>query len=99
MDPQITLGENKLLLSSDAINILNAQPGNRIAVNYVQVSSEYTFPVIAKAEYFIDPEAGNKLTKSNTVSFRGIQNKTLNLYGTNFVLEEYKEGIYKMVSI
>ena len=99
MGPQITLGENKLLLSSDAINILNAQPGNRIAVNYVQVSSEYTFPVIAKAEYFIDPEAGNKLTKSNTVSFRGIQNKTLNLYGTNFVLEEYKEGIYKMVSI
>lgn len=99
MDPQITLGENKLLLSSEAINTLNAQPGNRIAVNYIQISSEYTFPVIAKAEYFVDPEAGNKLTKSNTVSFRGIQNKTLGLYGANFVLEPYKEGIYKMVSI
>ena len=99
MDPHIILEENKLLLTSEALTLLNAQPGNRIAVNYVQVSSEYTFPVIAKAEYFIDPEAGNKLTKSNTVSFRGIQNKTLNLYGSNFVLEFYKEGIYKMVSI
>jgi hypothetical protein len=99
MDPHIILEENKLLLTSEALTLLNAQPGNRIAVNYVQVSSEYTFPVIAKAEYFIDPEAGNKLTKSNTVSFRGIQNKTLNLYGVNFVLEFYKEGIYKMVSI
>lgn len=99
MTPQITLGENKLLLSSEVIDLLNAQPGNRIAVNYIQVSSEYTFPVIAKAEYFVDPEAGNKLTKSNTVSFRGIQNKTLNLYGVNFALEPYKEGIYKMVSI
>ena len=97
MDPQITLGENKLLLSSEAINLLNAQPGNRIAVNYIQVSSEYTFPVIAKAEYFVDPEAGNKLTKSNTVSYKGIQNKVLSLYGTEFTLEEYKEGIYKMV--
>lgn len=99
MDPHIILEENKLLLTSEALTLLNAQPGNRIAVNYIQVSSEYTFPVIAKAEYFIDPEAGNKLTKSNTVSFRGIQNKTLNLYGVNFVLEFYKEGIYKMVSI
>lgn len=99
MDPHIILEENKLLLTPEALTLLNAQPGNRIAVNYIQVSSEYTFPVIAKAEYFIDPEAGNKLTKSNTVSFRGIQNKTLNLYGVNFILEFYKEGIYKMVSI
>lgn len=99
MDPHIILEENKLLLTSEALTLLNAQPGNRIAVNYIQVSSEYTFPVIAKAEYFFDPEAGNKLTKSNTVSFRGIQNKTLNLYGANFVLEFYKEGIYKMASI
>lgn len=99
MDSTITLGENKLQFSPESLALLNAVPGNRIAINYVQVSSEYTFPVIGKAEYFSDPEAGNKLTKSNTVSYKGIQNKVLALYGTEFTLEEYKEGIYKMVKI
>ena len=59
MDPTITLGENKLQFSPESLALLNAVPGNRVAINYVQISSEYTFPVIGKAEYFSDPEAGS----------------------------------------
>lgn len=99
MDPTITLLENKISFSNEAISLLNLSAGERVAVNYVQVSSEYTYPVIGKAEYFVDKEAGNKLTKSQTISFRGIQHKVLSLYGTEFKLVPHKEGIYKLQSI
>lgn len=97
MNPSIILEENRVTLSSEALILLNVTQGERILINYVQVSSEYTFPVIGKSEFFSTPEAGNKLTKSNTVSFRGMQNKVLRVYGDKFSLQPYKSGIYKMI--
>ena len=58
---------NKLIISDTALAFLDANPEDRISINYFQESKEKTFPVIAKSEYFTDKKAGNKLTKSNTV--------------------------------
>jgi hypothetical protein len=94
---QLAVLENKLMLSQEAVDILEASAGDRIAINYVQVTNQETFPVIGKSDSFVDPNSGNKLTKSNTVSFRGIQRDMLSKYGTNFNLELYKNKMYKLV--
>ena len=94
---QLAVLENKLMLSQEAIDILEASAGDRIAINYVQVTNQETFPVIGKSDAFVDPNSGNKLTKSNTVSFRGIQRDMLSKYGTNFNLELYKNKMYKLI--
>ena len=97
--PVIELGDKKLILSPLTLQILNVNPGNRLSINYIQKNNENTFPVIGKAEIFADPENGQKLTKSNTISFRGNQYKFLKQFGNLFKIEMYAKDIYKMVAI
>lgn len=97
--PIIELGDKKLILSPLVLQILNVNPGDRLSINYIQKNNENTFPVIGKAEIFADPENGQKLTKSNTISFRGNQHKFLTQFGNLFKIEMYAKDIYKMVAI
>lgn len=94
-DAIVEVADNKLVLSKDAINTLSAKPKDKIAINYWTVNCENTFPLIGRAEWFGSDE-GNKLTKSNTVSFRGEQNKVLREYGTVFKMERFKD-YFKLV--
>ena len=96
--PIVEVGDNKLIISPKAVSLLSAQCGDRIAVNYIP-KNKLTIPVIGKAEVFSDPENGNKLTKSNTVSFKGTQKTILSKYGQLFKIEEYKGGMFKMTKI
>ena len=95
----LSILENKLMLSQEAVDLLEASPGDRISINYVQVTNQETFPVVGKSEVFGDPNAGNKLTKSHTVSFRGVQRTMLNQFGDNFGLQLYKNKMYKLIKI
>lgn len=97
-NPIITVESNKLVLSNDAVALLDAVPNDRIAINYYTVSPEETFPVIGKAELFTDANGGNRLTKSNTVSCRGAQRDILLEYGKFFKLEPFNK-YFKMVPI
>lgn len=97
--PVIEVGDNKLIISPKAIELMSIHYGDRIAVNYVQENNELTFPIIGKAAIFADPNAGNKLSKSNTVSFKGTQRTILTKYGQLFKIEEYRPGMFKMNSI
>lgn len=99
MNLTITLLENKLSFSKEAIDFLNVSAGDRIAVNYVQVTNKESFPVVGKSDAFVDPNAGNKLTKSNTVSFRGMQHTMLSQYGVEFTIELFKNKMYKLIKI
>lgn len=94
----IIVDKNKLKLSSSAITLLKARTGDRITINYWNVSPEETFPVVAKSEVFGDPSNGNRLTKSNTVSYRGEQHEVLLQYGSSFELEPFK-AYFKLVPI
>lgn len=97
--PIIELGDKKLILSPLTIQILNAKPGDKLCINYIQNNNQETFPVIGKAEVFVDPKNGQKLTKSDTMSFRGNQMDMLSQFGDLFKLELYRDKMYKLISI
>ena len=96
--PLVRLEENKLVISDNAITILQLKPGNRIQVNYIQSKYE-SMPVIARSEVFSDPNAGNVLTHSNTVSFKGMQQSILAQFGHLFEIKEYISGMFQMIPI
>lgn len=98
-EAMVQLMDNKLKLTPKAISMINAQPGDRIQVNYWTENNQNTFPLIGKSEVFTDKEEGSKLTKSETVSFRGNKNTTLKIYGKLFKLEPFKNGMFKLVKV
>ena len=85
-DPVITLESNKLVISKGAIDLLEVYEDCRIDVKYKKVD-KVSVPVIGTGRAFGKEESGNKLTKTNTVSFRGAANDKLAAYGTIFQLE------------
>jgi len=90
----------KLLLSKDAVDLIGAKSDDRITVSYWTENNEETFPVIGLSSAFAEgSDSGNKLTKSNTVSFRGLQHKTLVKYGTGFRVLPFKEKLFKLEPI
>ena len=94
----VTVADNKLVLSKEAVKALGGVAGDRIAVNYWTVDNETTFPVIGKSECFGDSTGGNRLTKSNTVSFRGMQRDILLEYGSFFKLVRFN-NYFKMEKV
>jgi hypothetical protein len=97
VEPIVEVKENKLVLSPKAISMLQSVHGDRVSINYVQDGNELTFPIIGKSSVFADQDSGNRLTKSNTVSFRGFQRDLLLKYGTIFILEEFRDNIFRLV--
>jgi hypothetical protein len=96
--PLLVVADNKLVLNDPLITMLNVEAGDRITVNYYTVNNQETFPVIGRSDVFADPQSGNKLTKSNTICFRGNQRTILLEYGEEFTIEEFKPGMFKLIS-
>lgn len=86
LTPDIELTENKLILSSNAVKLLNAEYKTRISIRFI-LEDGNPVPVIGTVDMFGDND-GNQLTKQNTVSYRGEQNKYLRNYGTKFVIRQ-----------
>lgn len=80
-EPKVYLEENKLRLNNLALDVLKIKAGDRIDVQYSNSK-----PLIGKSEAFGDESLGCKLTKTNTISFKGNKHEVLNMYGTEFVL-------------
>jgi hypothetical protein len=85
--PDVILDDKKLILSTEALNTLSITSGARISIKYIMRDGNMV-PVIGTSQMFGDDE-GNLLTKSQTVSFRGEQNKLLQLYGKKFKIEKF----------
>ena len=95
-DPIITLDPNKLILTQGAVDLLNICPDCRVDIKYKK-KGKATVPIIGTDAVF-GTKSGNKLTKSNTVSYRGSANEKLATYGTTFKLEPTDtEGIFYLV--
>ena len=77
----LLLKDNKLILDPSLVNTLKAEPGDRLEIGYRERDGLLR-PIISIGEN------GNKLTKSNTVSFRGVQHNTLAQFGSNFWVVE-----------
>lgn len=92
----VSVLDNKLEFTKDAIALLGVTAGERLSINYYTVDNENTFPVIGKSEVFTDDTDGNKLNKSNTISFRGERRNVLLEYGSVFKIVEFKDGMFKL---
>lgn len=92
-DPIITLDPNKLILTQGAVDLLQVCPDCRVDIKYKK-KGNITVPIIGTDAAF-GTKSGNKLTKTNTVSYRGAANDKLSTYGTVFTLEPTEdEGIF-----
>ena len=95
-DPIITLDSNKLILTQGAVDLLQVCTDCRVDIKYKKKDKK-AVPIIGTDAAF-GTKSGNKLTKSNTVSYRGAANEKLSAYGTTFKLEPTEDkGIYYLV--
>lgn len=95
-DPIVTLDSNKLILTQGAVDLLQVCEDCRVDIKYEKKDGK-SYPLIGTDKAF-GTKSGNKLTKSNTVSYRGASNDKLAEYGNTFKLEPTKnEGIYYLV--
>lgn len=96
-DPIVTLDTNKLILTKGAVDLLKVEEGGRIDIKYDK-KDKRAVPVIGTDTAFGSSGKGNKLTKSNTISFRGNANEKLASYGTTFTLEPTENiGIFYLI--
>ena len=90
-----TLDEKKLSFNNKAIADMGIEPGNRLDIVWESNKKTKTMtPTIVVSD---EDGTGNKLTKSGTIAFKGKQNAVLADLGTEFRIEAYKEGVFKMV--
>ena len=96
IEPLITLDSNKLVLTTGAVDMMNICPDCRVDIKYKK-KDKVSVPVIGTDAAF-NTKGGNKLTKTNTVSFRGSANEKLAEYGSVFKLEPSEdEGIFYLI--
>ena len=96
IEPLITLDSNKLILTTGAVDMMNICPDCRVDIKYKK-KDKVSAPVIGTDAAF-GTKGGNKLTKTNTVSFRGSANEKLAEYGSVFKLEPSEdEGIFYLI--
>ena len=95
-EPLITLDSNKLVLTTGAVDMMKICPDCRVDIKYKK-KDKVSVPVIGTDAAF-NTKGGNKLTKTNTVSFRGSANEKLAEYGSVFKLEPSEdEGIFYLI--
>lgn len=95
-NPELTLEDNKYVLNSAAIELLGVEADDRIDIK-MEKQGKIRVPVIGCNTAF-GTQGGNRLTKSNTVSYRGKNRDLLAEYGTVFSFKETdKEGIYQLI--
>lgn len=95
--PLIIREDGKLIFNNKAIDEMGLTSESRVIVEYEKDKGKL-FPVIGTDVSFDTIGAGNKLTKSKTVSFRGNQNTVLGEFGDEFTIQKYRDGVWKLVS-
>ncbi len=94
-EPIITLDPNKLIFNNKAVADLELEYEDRVVIEWKKVgASKILVPTIRK-----DDEAGNKVTKSNTVVCKGKANTVLAEKGTEFTIVPFGdiEGVWRLV--
>ena len=95
-DAIITLEPNKLVFNSKAVADMEIEWEDRIVIKWIKENNRMV-PIIGKDISFDEEGSGNKVTKSNSIAYKGKANSVLAELGTEFSLQEHKEGIWKLV--
>lgn len=93
----ITLEPNKLIFNNKAVAELELEYEDRIVIKWIS-ENKIMIPIIGKDLAFDEEGTGNKVTKSNTVTYKGKANTVLAAVGNKFTLSPYKDGIWKLIS-
>ena len=95
-EPKLILEDNKYTLNTAAVELLGVETDDRLDIKF-EKRDKVRVPVIGCNTAF-GTQGGNRLTKSNTVSYRGKNHDLLEEYGTVFSFKETdKEGIFELV--
>ena len=99
-EPKLFLEDNKFKLNSAALDLMgiSSESGAKLDIKYEDRGGR-SIPVLGADEVF-GTKGGNKLTKANTVAFRGVKNEELSKYGKEFTLIPYdgKPGLFILSS-
>ena len=95
---KIILEPNKLVFNNLAASTMQIEYEDRIVIKWEQVGNQM-IPIIGKDISFDEEGAGNKVTKSNTVTYKGKANTVLAEFGNEFTIIPYKENIWKLMPL
>lgn len=95
--PLITLEATKLAFNNKAVADMEIEYEDRIVIKW-EKNGKILFPIIGKDIAFDEEGSGNKVTKSNTIGYKGKQNAVLAEFGDEFTIEPYKDGLWKLIS-
>lgn len=95
--PLLKLEPNKLIFNNRCIADMEIEYEDKIIIRW-EKQGKTLFPIIGKDIAFDEEGSGNKVTKSNSIGYKGKQNAVLAEFGSEFTIEPYKEGLWKLVS-
>ena len=93
----VTLEPNKLVFNNKAVADMGLEYEDRIVIKW-EKRGKQMIPIIGKDLAFNEEGTGNKVTKANTITYKGKANLVLADYGTEFTLSQIGEGIWELVS-
>lgn len=93
----INLETNKLVFNNKAAADLGITAGDRVVIKWIPEGKKMV-PIIGSDIAFDEEGSGNKVTKSNTVTYKGNANTILAEYGTEFSLKPHLDNIWKLIS-
>jgi uncharacterized protein YabE (DUF348 family) len=93
----ITREDNRLVFNNKAFADMELSSDNRIILKYEKLDN-IRVPIIGTDTAFGEEGGGNKVTKNQTISYRGKVNTILAEYGTTFTIESYKNNLWKLIS-
>lgn len=96
----IILEPNKLVFNNKAVLDMKLEYGDRIVIKWEpkEKGAKILIPIIGKDSGFDEEGSGNKITKTFTSAYRGNQNTILSELGSQFTIEPYKDGLWKLIS-
>lgn len=93
-EPKLYRCDNICKLNSKAVILMGVTVGDKLDIKY-EIINNTSVPIIGTDKAF-DVGGGTKLTKSNSFSFKGNKNKELSLYGDEFEIVPYKNGLFRL---
>lgn len=98
-DAIITLETNKLIFNNKAAADMSLNYEDRVVIKWIsEGQGKKMIPIIGTDISFEEEGTGNKLTKTNTIAYRGKANAVLAELGNEFTIESYAEGIWKLIA-
>lgn len=95
-DAIITLESNKIVFNNKCVLDMDLKYGDRLVIKW-EKRDDQMVPIIGKDVAFEEEGTGNKLTKSNTITYKGKANTILADFGSSFKIKNINDGIWELV--